>query len=186
MNSLHDFAQRCLQRLIHRVISAPGITIGVSLVLAAIAVWYTAGALEFETSRNAMVTSSARYIQIEKELNDDFEDIEYIVVVIEPQHFERGKQFVEALATRLRADTRHFEKVVEKIDTSKLDGKKLLYLSPEELRTLRKRLEDVQDMMADLSDTPGLVQLLDSINQEISRALVTHLTQELLGSSPSA
>src|SRR5207253_11373235 len=101
------------------------------------------------------------------------------------QRRERGKQFVDALTRLLRTDTQHFSRVVDKIDTSSLEGKKLLLLSPEDLRTLQQRLQDAQDLLTDLAGAPGLQQLLVSINQEISKALVTHLTTAFLGSSSS-
>src|SRR5262249_19162389 len=66
------------------------------------------------------------------------------------------------------------------------EGKKLLLLSPEDLRTLRQRLQDAQDLLTDLAAAPGLQQLLVSINQEISKALVTHLTTSFLGDTASS
>jgi hypothetical protein len=178
--------QLYLHSLIHLVTTAPWLTILLATTVAGVALWYTSEALEFETSRNALASSSARYIEIEKQLDADFNSIDYLMVVVEPPSLERGKQFVQALATRLRADTQHFKQIIEKINTTSLEGKKLLYLSPEELRTLKRRLEDAQDFIVDLSETPGLVQLLTAINREISKALVSHLTSGLLGSpSPS-
>lgn len=59
-------------------------------------------------------------------------------------------------------------------------------LSADELRTLQRRLEDAQDLIYDLSDAPGLVPLLSSLNQEISCALVSHITSGLLELSASS
>src|SRR5262249_48710131 len=112
--------------------------------------------------------------------------LDSFIVVIEPQHFERGKRFVDALGARLRADTQHVSRVVDKIDTTSLEGKKLLLLSPEDLHTLRQRLEDAQNLLTDLAAAPGLQQLLVSINQAISQALVTHLTTSFLGDTSSS
>lgn len=154
-----------------------------AVVLAILSVWYTSTHLEFETSRNALVSQSARYIQRFNEIDDDFYDLDSFIVVIEPPHLERGKQFVNALVPRLRADTQHFSRVIDKIDTSSLEGKKLLLLSPEDLRTLQQRLQDAQTLLTDLAAAPGLQQLLTSINQEISKALVSHLTESFLGNS---
>ena len=151
--------------------------------MAGLAVWYTVTTLTFSTSRNALASSNARYIKAYETVKEDFGSLDYIVVVIEPPTLERGKQFVQALAPRLRADTQHFQAVIDTIDTTSLEGKKLLFLSPDELRTLQQRLDDTQDLIFDLTETPGLAPLLSSINQEISQALVSHLTSELLGTS---
>ena len=186
MDSVRRRGQQFVQHYIHLVTTAPVVTVLLAVGFAAAALWYTAAALEFETSRNTLASSQARYIQIEKDLGEDFGQIDYLVVVIEPPHLERGKQFVHALTARLRADTAHVEHVVDKIDTTSLEGKKLLLLSQQELRTLRQRLEDAQDFISELSQAPGLVSLLNAINQEISKALVTHLTGGFLGLSASS
>jgi hypothetical protein len=185
VRSLRNRGQQYTQDLIRLTTTAPWVTVLLAVVVAGAGLWYTITALEFETSRNALASTRARYVQLKHEIEEDFDKIDYIVVVVEPPDLERGKQFVQALVPRLRADTQHFEEVIEKIDTSSLEGKKLLLLSPDELRTLKQRLEDAQDLIFDLSAAPGQVQLLTSINQEISKALVTHLTSGFLGLSPS-
>jgi hopanoid biosynthesis associated RND transporter like protein HpnN len=144
----------------------------VAIATAGVALWYTALTLDFETSRNALASSRERYIQIKEEHEKEFGKIDYIVVVVEPPSLARGKQFVQALVPRLRADTQHFDEVVDRIETTSLEGKKLLLLSPEELRQLQQRLEDSQDFILTLSDNPGLLQLLTAINREITKALV--------------
>jgi hypothetical protein len=129
------------------------------------------------------VSQNARYIQRFEEIDKDFYELDSFIVVVEPPYLERGKQFVRALVARLQADTQHFSRVVDKIDTSSLEGKKLLLLSPEDLRTLQQRLQDAQTLLTDLAAAPGLQQLLASINQEISKALVSHLAEAFLGNA---
>jgi hopanoid biosynthesis associated RND transporter like protein HpnN len=152
-------------------------------VLAVLSIWYTSRHLEFQTSRNALVSQNARYIKHFEEIDKDFSDRDAFIVVVEPPYLERGKQFVNALVPRLQADTQHFGRVIDRIDTASLEGKKLLLLSPEDLRTLQQRLQDAQTLLTDLAAAPGLQQLLASVNQEISKALVTHLTGSFLGDS---
>jgi hopanoid biosynthesis associated RND transporter like protein HpnN len=180
---IRNIGQYYLWGLVRLAVAAPWLTLLVTVALAGASLWYGKTYLEFQTSRNALVSSRARYIQIEKAMNADFANLDAIIVVVEPSRLERGKQFVDALATRLREDTQHFATVVEKIDTTSLEGKKLLLLSPADLRTLRQRLEDAQDFITDITTTPGLQRLLVSINQEISKALVSHLTTSFLESS---
>ena len=52
----------------------------------------------FQTSRNALVSQNARYIQRFEEIDKDFYDLDAFIVVVEPQRLERGKQFVDTLA----------------------------------------------------------------------------------------
>lgn len=179
-------APRSFMLWLMRVTTArPWLTVGSAIALALLGIGYTAASLEFVTSRNAMAPADAPYMQAYERIRQDFGSLDYLVVVVEPPTLERGKQFVQALTTRLQADTQHVREVIHTLDTSSLEGKKLLYLSPEELRTLQRRLEDAQDLIYDLSDTPGLVPLMSLLNQEISRALVSHLTRGLLESSSS-
>ncbi|GIX46173.1 MAG: hypothetical protein KatS3mg131_0384 [Candidatus Tectimicrobiota bacterium] len=51
---------------------------------------------------------------------------------------------------------------------------------------MQQRLEDSQELLADLLERPGLVSLLAGINREISKALVAHLTGGLLGAEGAA
>src|SRR5262245_1844019 len=180
---LRDMGQRGVWAVVRLSITFPWTTLAMAVVLAVLSVWYTSTHLEFETSRNALVSQNARYIQRFNEIDDDFYELDSFIVVIEPPHLERGKQFVNALVPRLRADTQHFSRVIDKIDTSSLEGKKLLLLSLEDLRTLQQRLQDAQTLLTDLATAPGLQQLLTSINQEISKALVSHLAESFLGNS---
>ncbi|MGE3535855.1 MAG: MMPL family transporter [Candidatus Tectimicrobiota bacterium] len=175
-----DLGQRGVWALVRFSITFPWTTLVLAVVLAALSVWYTATHLDFQTSRNALVSQEARYIQRAKDIDQDFSDPDIFVVVIEPRHLEHGKQFVEALSARLRTDTKNFRRIIDKVDASSLEGKKLLLLSQDDLRTLQQRLQDAQTLIMDLSEAPGLQQLLVSINQEISKALVSHLTTAFL------
>ena len=183
---LQDIGQRGVWALVRLSITFPWTTLIVAVVLAGVAVWYTATHLEFQTSRNALVSQNARYIQRFEDIDKDFNDLDAFIVAVEPPHLERGKRFVDALAARLRADTQHFSRVVDKIETSSLEGKKLLLLSPEDLRTLRQRLQEAQDLLTGLAAAPGLQQLLISINQEITKALVARVSGGFLGTESSS
>jgi len=183
---LRDVGQRGVWALVRLSITFPWATLIIAVVLAVASIWYTSGHLKFQTSRNALVSQSARYIQRFEEIDKDFYDQDAFIVVLEPPHLERGKQFIHALVPRLRADTQHFRRVIDKIDTSSLEGKKLLLLSPADLRTLQQRLKDAQQLLLDLAAMPGLQQLLTSVNQAIGEALVSYLTESLLESSKPA
>jgi hopanoid biosynthesis associated RND transporter like protein HpnN len=183
---LRDVGQRSVWVIVRLSITFPWTTLIVGAVLAGLSIWYSSGHLEFQTSRNALVSQNARYIQRFEEIDKDFYELDSFIVVIAPPYLERGKQFVHALVPRLQADTQHFSRVIDRIDTASLEGKKLLLLSPDDLRTLQQRLQDAQTLLTDLAAAPGLQQLLAAINQEISKALVSHLAESFLGTAPPA
>ncbi|WP_179138094.1 MMPL family transporter [Candidatus Entotheonella palauensis] len=177
---------RIIRHLVHYATAKPWLTVILAVALAVLSVWYTVSALKFATSRNAMASSDAPYILADQAASKDFGSLSYLVVVIEPPSLQQGKQFVRTLSARLHGDTQHFQEVVEKIDSSSLDGKKLLYLKPRELRDLEQRLADAQDFIYDLSEEPGLIPLLSLINQEISRALVAYVIKGFFGTPESS
>ena len=117
---LQGLGPRGVWALIRLSITFPWTTLLVAGVVTAVAVWYTATHLTFQASRDALVSPKAPYIQREKDIDQDFADLEAFIVAIEPQRFERGTQFVAALTTRLRADTQHFTRVVDHIGTQSL------------------------------------------------------------------
>ena len=186
MSALANLGPSGIRQLVRGATAKPWLTVILAVALAVLSVWYAMSALTFATSRNAMASSDAPYIQADQAASQDFGSLNYLVVVIEPPTLQQGKQFVQALSARLHHDTQHFQEVIEKIDASSLDGKKLIYLKPQELRDLEQRLEDAQDFIDDLSNAPGLVPLLSLINQGISRALVTYVTGGFFGTSESS
>ena len=189
MTEQESFGQNVVSRglwsLVRLALAMPWLTVLAAVALAGGAVWYTATHLELQTSRNALVPQKARYIEQHRASREDFGDFDPLIVAIAPSQFEHGMQFVDALATRLRADTQHFVRITEKIATDSLEGKKLLLLAPSDLHALKQRLEDAQDLIAAVTATPGLVPLLTAINHEISKALVTHVTAALLSPPPA-
>ena len=126
MDFLRDVGQRGVWAIVRLSITFPWTTLLMAVMLAVLSIWYTSHHLEFQTSRNALVSQKARYIQHFEEIDKDFYDLDSFIVVIEAPHLERGKQFVNALVPLLRADTQHFNRVIDRIDTSSLEGKKLL------------------------------------------------------------
>jgi hypothetical protein len=77
-------------------------------------------------------------------------------VVVEPRDLRQGKTFVSRLGERLAHDTAHVQEVFFRIDTSSLEGKKLLYLSPADLQSLHDNLAAYQDVVRELVTAPGL------------------------------
>jgi len=151
------------------------------LLLAGLAAFYTVRHLGFINGRNDLISSDKRYLQLDEEYDDEFMGIDQLVVVVEPRDVQQGKDFVSRLAEVLTQDTAHVEEVFYRIDTTSLEGKKLLYLSPDDLHSLRENLDQYHGLVRDLATTPGLNTLLDAINQQVSSGMVAHLVENLFG-----
>ncbi len=173
--------QRLLQFLAHLTTSSPWTILLCSLVLATVAVFYTVHHLEFITGHNDLIASNKRYVQLDEEYAQEFMGIDQVVVVVEPRDVQQGKDFVTKLGEILERDTKHVAEVFYRIDTSTLEGKKLLYLSPDDLRALRENLEEYHTLIHDLTTAPGINPLFRAINQQVSSGMVSHLVVNLFG-----
>lgn len=151
------------------------------LAISALSVWYTARHLELLTSRNDLISSHKRYLQLDEEYSKAFHGLDQLIVVAEGADVEETKAFVRLLGERLKADTEHVQEVFYQIDASSLAGKKLLLLSPQDLRSLREKVEEYQELMRDFTAAPRLNTLLAAINRKLSAAMVSHLAKGFLG-----
>lgn len=161
-------------------------TLVLCLGLAALASVYTIQHLGFISGRNDLISPDKQYVQLDEQYAKEFVGIDQLVVVVSPRDVQQGKDFVTRLAEVLERDTTHVEEVFYRIDTSSLEGKKLLYLPPEDLRSLHRDLEEYQDLVRDLTTAPGLNTLFRSLNEQVSIGMVSHLVSGLLGLEPSA
>jgi hopanoid biosynthesis associated RND transporter like protein HpnN len=151
------------------------------LVSCVVSIVYTFRKLDLVTSRSAMISPGKRYFQLNEEYSDIFYGLGQLVVVAEGRDPEETKTFVRRLGERLAADPIHVAEVFYQIDTTPLHGKKLLFLSPADLRTLRENVEEYQDLIQEVTTRPGLNTLFASINRKISEAMVSHLAAGFLG-----
>ncbi len=166
---------------IQRVTTMTPLVITCGLAISILSIWYTARHMEFLTGRNDLVSSNKRYLQLDDAYAKTFHGLDQVVVVAESPDLEATKAFVRRLGTELQADTEHVSEVTYRIDTSSLDGEKLLLLSPADLHTLHENLVDAQEVMEVVTKTPGVNSLLAAINRRISTAMVSHLTSGLFG-----
>lgn len=173
--------QRLLQYLAYLTTTSPWTILFCSLALAVLAVSYTVHHLEFITGHNDLIASNKRYVQLDEEYAQEFMGIDQVVVVVEPRDVQQGKDFVTQLGENLAQDTKHVAEVFYRIDTSPLEGKKLLYLSPDDLRGLRENLEEYHTLIRDLTTSPGINPLFRAINQQVSSGMVSHLVGNLFG-----
>lgn len=173
--------QRLLRWLAQLTTSRPWPVLLGCLVLAAAATFSAVRFMTFVTGRNDLISSDKRYVQLDDEYSREFMGIDQVVVVVEPRDVQQGKEFVTRLGERLARDTDNIEEAFYRIDTTSLDGKKLLYLSTEDLRSLRDQVKEYHDLIHDLTTAPGLNTLFYAINQQVSTGMVSHIVSGFLG-----
>lgn len=174
-------AQRLWRTLAYLTTSYPWAVLLGCLALAVAAVTYTAHSMTFVTGRNDLISADKRYVQLDEEYSEEFMGIDQVVVVVEPRDLQQGKDFVSRLGERLLQDTTYIAEVFYRIDTSSLEGKKLLYLSPEDLHALRDQIAEYHDLIHDLTTAPGVNTLFRAINLQVSSGMVSHIVSGFLG-----
>jgi len=166
---------------IRGVTTAAPLVVALGIALSILAVWYSAHHIEFLTGRNDLISSNKPYLQLDDAYAKAFHGLDQVVVVAESPDLETTKAFVRRLGTELQADTEHVSEAMYQLETSSLDGKRLLLLPPADLQTLRANLADAQEVMQAVTTTPGLNSLLAAINHKISTAMASHLASGLFG-----
>jgi len=181
MKKALNFGYDCLYRLAMWSAHHPKRVIAVSIALFLLSVAYTVAKLDFKTSRNDLVQQNEPAVQRFKEISEDFGRITNVIVVVEGNDLDRMKDFAVQLAKRLKQEPQYFGNIFYRLDTSSLEGKKLLFLSPKELEDLRDKLKDYNELIEELAFEPSLATILRYVNQKISEATVSHIVKGFLG-----
>ena len=83
MDFLRDVGQRGVWAVVRLSITFPWTTLVMAVVLAVLSIWYTSNHLDFQTSRNALVSQNAQYIQRFEEIDEDLgEGVEIFVPAV--------------------------------------------------------------------------------------------------------
>ena len=166
---------RVLRRVVRLSCRRPAITVAVSLLLAAVAIAYTAHALTFKTSTRALLPQSAGYVTRYTEYTKEFGELEDIVVVVEAGSFEGARAYAARLTEALREAPVKFQRVAYRIDPKRFEGRQLLYLTTPELREIRDKIFDHQEFMESFAGDPSLARLLEGVNTQMAAAFVSNL-----------
>jgi len=166
---------RVLRRLVRLSCRRPGVTVAISLLLAAAAIAYTSYALTFKTSTRALLPQDAGYVLRYAEYAKEFGELEDIVVVVEAGSFEGARAYAARLTEELKQAKVKFERVAYRIDPKRFEGRQLLYLSTPELREIRDKIFDHQEFMESFAGDPSLARLLEGVNTQMAAAFVSNL-----------
>jgi uncharacterized protein len=155
--------------------------IAVSLIVAVLSLWVTAELLTFKTGRGDLVAKDLPYVQRHEMFRSEFEDFDGMIVVVEGEDSEQKKNFVETLAAKFKSHPAVFSDIFYKVDTTYFKDKALLFLDQLELKDLVRKISEHQQFLDDVNASPGLNQLLRSINSEISSGMVESLLSDFIG-----
>lgn len=180
MTGFRELRDRTLERVVDLAVRRPVAVLVVAVATAVVSVGYAAGQLTVKTETNALISPDTDWNQRFLDYAGTFDSKGDIIVVLEGDRPERRQLMLDSLAGRLKADS-SVERVFHRIDPAPLRARGLVYLDTQELQDLKGDLQAHGDMLSDLADDPALVQLLELLNREVSRAVVGGAVSELLG-----
>ncbi len=166
---------RLLRRLVRLSCLRPGLTVGLSLLLAVVAIGYTLHALTFKTSTRSLLPQNAGFVQRYAEYAEEFGELEDIVVVVEAGSFEGARAYATRLTDELEAGPIKFHRIAYRIDPTRFEGRQLLYLSTPELKEIRDKIFDHLEFMESFAGDPSLARLLEGVNTQMAAAFVSNL-----------
>lgn len=158
----------------------------VSLLIAGLSIWYTVENLTFKNNRGDLVAKKLAYVETYEKYRQEFEDFDGMMVVVADEDPEKMKGFTDSFVSRLQQYPNDFSKIFYKIDTEYFREKGLLYLDYDELVDLGNKIESHENFLEEVNASPGLNQLVKSINSEISAGMVDSLLSGFLGSDDSS
>ncbi len=158
--------------------------LGAALVLSVLSIIYTKARLEFRTGQDDLISGNSRDSRNYLRYSNEFPDLDGLIIVVaadgEPA---RAEMFTDTLAKKLLADKVNVKSVFYRIDTDAFADSALLFLSPEELKTLAKQIGEHREFLATYADNPSLVTFFSLVNAETNRAMTSEMMSGLLGSS---
>ncbi len=152
-----------------------------ALLTASLSVWITFEKLSFKNNRGDLVAKNFDYVESYEKYRQEFEDFDGMMVVVSDKDPVKMKKFVDFFVTKLKSHSENFSTVLHKIDTEYFRKKSLLYLKQDDLADLKIKLESNENFFRKVNTSPGLNNLMESINVEISAGMVNSILTGFLG-----
>jgi hopanoid biosynthesis associated RND transporter like protein HpnN len=146
------------------------------LLLAALCVWYTVARLEFSVDRNDLVGSDQEYHRNFLEMKREFPSQDDLVAIVESDHPEKNRQFVERLGARLDREstqaspTNLFTDVFYKGDLPLMGRKALLFVPASDLKEMLKALRSFRPFIEQFSKATNLSEVFHQVSVQIRSA----------------
>jgi hopanoid biosynthesis associated RND transporter like protein HpnN len=150
----------------------PYATLILAFVLATIALVYAVRTITFVSAHLRLLPQNERYVIRLKEYQDDFGELNDIVVVVESPSPDLSKEYAGRLTRELRQAGLTTPRITYRVDPSYFDHRALLYLPVKDLEKLRDRLFDYQKFIEGYAAQPSLPRLFEGLNQQIANSMV--------------
>lgn len=172
--------ERILSRLCDLVVKRHLWLLVGSFALAAASLLYSAEHLTFWTERNVLLSQNTLPAKLYHAYRQEFPD-DYLILVLSSEDLDRSKAFASLLGQRLEADPVPVREVFYRIPLELFRRQALLFLDAEDLETIRTRITKHKELLERLAASPDLVTFLETMNTQISKALVRTAVSGLFG-----
>lgn len=162
--SAEETVRRALRRIADFDYKHPKSIIFCCLALFLIGVIYTAGHLTFDADQANLIKRSSGLQSNQDRYVENFPRAEDLVVVVEDGSKEDRREYVEALAKRLKEEPETFSDIFYKIDSSYLRTYVLHYLDNDDLRKTAEGLENNRLLISRLLKSQNLVDVMEATN----------------------
>jgi len=136
-------ASRWLVWLVALVCRAPALVLGLSLLLVGVSVWAACTRLQYQTSRNDLISPRKDYQQRWNNYLAEFGDDDDMVVVVQGTDRAAMRAALEKVAARIQAEPGHFDRLFYKVDLRPLRARALLFLDEEDIAAIQANLDDM-------------------------------------------
>lgn len=171
---------KALSRLCSLVVKRPLWLLVGSFVLAAASLLYSGEHLTFWTERNVLLSQDTLPARLYQTYRQEFPD-DYLILVLSSEDLDKSKTFASLLGEKLAADPLAVREVFYRIPIEQFRRQALLFLDLDEIETLRARVAKHRELLEQLAASPDLVTLLETMNVQISKALVRTAVSGLFG-----
>ena len=185
-NPNRSLLKACLERLAHAVIQAPGWFIYPQCFCFLICVGWTLTHLEFNTSRSDLVGSAQRYHRNFLDYQANFGGQDELIVVVESGDWQKNRRWVEALGSRLQAESDLFANLLYRQDLLTI-GPTALRLVPEldTLLELEQMLIRATPFLGEVANMTSLSDLFFWVNLQFREASDRKASRDNPSSGPS-
>ncbi|HTU19797.1 MAG TPA: MMPL family transporter [Gemmataceae bacterium] len=139
--------RRLLRGLVAIVCRYPLAVLLVSLALGGASLWAAATRLQYKTQRDDLVSPHKEYQQRWRDYLTEFGEDDDIVVVVKGVDRPRMEKALEALAARVQAQPKLFDRLFYKVDLRSLRNRALIFLSTEEILSIQHHLSDMGQLL---------------------------------------
>jgi hopanoid biosynthesis associated RND transporter like protein HpnN len=140
------------------------------LALFGLCIIYTWFNLKLDFNRDNLVGANKKYHRNFQNFKKEFPTQDDLVVVIQSENTEKNRQFAERLGAKLEAETNTFKDVFYKGDPKMLGSKALLFFPEDDLKSLRKALQDYEPFLQQFTHTTNLQSLFEMVNKQFRTA----------------